>query len=164
MRKTVKLKGGTRGTHGGYSYLVTGRLPAHRNAVERYLTAARQGLVYDLGPKEEDLTTAQIILIDRSIGKLGVLRCIEEFVRETSVMKGADLAPCLGRSYLAYSNSLRLDLQALGVNTRAGEKFLTPLQIAAEIDAEKEAKVESAGGVPDGSGEEDGAGDGETTS
>jgi hypothetical protein len=151
-KKIVKLHGGTRGTHGGYSYLLSGRLPEHRNEVERYLTGAREGLIRDIGPKEDDLTTAQAILIGRVIAKLGVLRCVEEYIRERSIFVGAELAPCLGKSYLAYSNSVRLDLCELGVSTRAGERMLGPLEIAAEIDREKEtaekARAESVGPEP----------------
>jgi len=151
MKKIVKLKGGPRGTHGGYSYLVSGRLPEHRLEVERYLTAAREGLIADLAGTEERMTTAQLILIGRVIGKLGVLRCIEEYIRERSIFeaegKGPELAPCLGRSYLGYSNSLRLDLQALGLAARAEERVLGPLEIAAEIDREKEAAEKPVGEI-----------------
>ncbi|MHA1325612.1 MAG: hypothetical protein ACTSRL_22705 [Candidatus Helarchaeota archaeon] len=45
-----------------------------------------------------------------------------------------DLAPSLKSSYLAYNNSLRLDLQALGLNRKADE-VLTPYEIV-----EKEEK------------------------
>jgi hypothetical protein len=86
--------------------------------------AARQGLVCDLGPTENDLTTAQIILIDRVVTKLGVIRCIEEHIRENSVMAEDDLAPSLKASYLAYNNSLRLDLQALGLDKKKVDEIL----------------------------------------
>ena len=151
MPETVKLKTGKKGTHGGYTFLSTGRLPEHRREVERYLTAARQGLIGNLAGMEENLTTAQLIIIDRVIGKLGVIRCMEEHVREKSVMVGDDVAPCLKASFLAYSNSLRLDLQALGINTRAGERILGPLEIAAEIDTEnaREAAEKAAQAAQD---------------
>jgi hypothetical protein len=90
--------------------------------------AVRQGLVRDLGPTENDLSTAQIVLIDRITTKLGVIRCVEEHIRENSVMVRDDLAPCLKASYLAYQNSLRLDLQALGLNIKNNE-ILTPYEI-----------------------------------
>jgi len=71
-----------------------------------------------LGPSEEDLSIAQRVLIDRIISKLGIIRCIEEHIRENSVMRGHDLAPSLKASYLAYNNSIRLDLQALGIDKK----------------------------------------------
>jgi len=138
MTENVKLKTGKKGTHGGYTFLSTGRLPEHRREVERYLTAAREGLIRDLAGIEENLTTAQVILIDRVIGKLGILRCIEEFIREHSVFEGSELAPCLKASYLAYGNSVRLDLRELGISRKAGDVILSPLQLADQIDREKE--------------------------
>ncbi len=115
---TVRLKPGRRIKHGGYSFLSQGKLPQDRAYIERYLTACRQGLIEDLGG-DPNLSTAQAILIDRIISKLGCVRCIEEHSRETSVMVGNNLAPALKASYLAYSNSIRLDLQALGISSKA---------------------------------------------
>ena len=140
MTKSIKLHGGTRTTHGGYSFLTTGRLPKHRREVERHLTAAREGLIRDTAGTERRLSMAQAILIDRVISKLGVLRCMEEHVRETGVMtKEGEPVPCLGRYYLAWANSIRCDLQALGVDKRTEERVVGPLEIAAEIDAERAA-------------------------
>ena len=129
-----------------------GELPERRAYLRAYLTEVREGLVNDLGPLEEDLTTAQAVLIDRVISKLSILRCVEEHVREKGVFtKAGELGPVLSKSYLAWANSIRLDLQALGINTRAGERTLGPLEIAAEIDAEnaREAaeKVAQGGGL-----------------
>jgi hypothetical protein len=127
-RLSKKLKrGGQKIKHGGYSFLVKGELPENRKYVLRYLTAARENLIQDLGPTEQDLTAAQIILIDRVITKLGIVRCIEEHIRETSVMQGHNLAPSLRQSYLAYNNSIRLDLQSLGINKRA-ESIIDPIK------------------------------------
>jgi hypothetical protein len=137
---TTKLIAGRKQTHGGYSFLATGKLPEHRRYIERYLTGAREALIRDLGPTEQDLTAAQVILIDRTISKIGILRCIEEHIREKGIMSGKLLAPSLRTSYLAYSNSLRLDLQALGINQKRGDSVLTPLELAKRIDEEKEAK------------------------
>jgi len=123
---TVKFKrGGKRPkTHGGYSYLTKGELPENRNYILKYLMAVREGLIKDLGPTENDLSTAQIVLIDRITTKLGVIRCVEEHIRENSVMVGNDIAPSLKASYLAYNNSLRLDLQALGLEVKKANEFL----------------------------------------
>lgn len=122
-KKDIKLHPGKRKTHGGYSFLVKGRLPENRANVERYLTGAREGLIQNLGPTEKDLTTAQLILIDRITVKLGVVRCMEEHVRENEVMIGSRLVPSLRESYLAYNNSIRLDLAALGIDKRQTEAF-----------------------------------------
>ena len=137
-RLTVEFKrGGKRPkSHGGFSFITTGQLPEHRANILKYLIAVRQGLIQDLGPTEHDLSTAKIVLIDRIITKLGVIRCVEEHVRENSVMVGDDLAPSLRASYLAYNNSIRLDLQALGLEKK-GEAILTPYEI---VEREKSMK------------------------
>jgi hypothetical protein len=126
--KSRKKKGKTRlgrpPKHGGYSLLVRGELPENRKHIKQYLTISRENLIRDLGPTEEELTAAQIILIDRVITKLGVIRCIEEHIRENSVMVGHNLAPSLRASYLAYNNSVRLDLQVLGINSKKADDAL----------------------------------------
>ncbi len=117
-----------------------------------YLSAARAGLVRDLGPTEADLTAAQIILIDRTVTALGVVRCIEEYIRENSVMKGQDVAPALQQSYLAYVNHVRLNLVALGIKTKAGEGVLDLGAYLREHDKKKsaaKAKEASPKAVPD---------------
>lgn len=121
-KKKGKSKRGRPSKHGGYSLLVKGELPENRKYIRRYLTSVREGLIQDLGPTEGDLTTAQIVLIDRVVTKLGVIRCIEEYIRENTVMTGDRLSTSLRESYLAYNNSIRLDLQALGIDSKkAGE-------------------------------------------
>jgi hypothetical protein len=120
-----KLKQGRpKSKHHGYSFLAKGTLPEDKVYILRYLTAVREGLIQDLGPTEKELTTAQVVLIDRVTTKLGVIRCIEEYIRENTVMTGSRLSPSLRESYLAYNNSIRLDLQALGIDKRKGEEVI----------------------------------------
>ena len=120
-----KKKKGRRGRPpktGGYSLLVRGgELPENRRYIAKWLTEIREGLIADLGPLEKDLTTAQRVITGRIISKLGIIRCIEEHIRETSVMVGNELASSLQASYLAYNNSIRLDLMALGIDKRQAE-------------------------------------------
>ena len=170
-RKKAGRKLGAKVTHGAYSLIAKpgGPLPSKRRYIERWLSEVRQGMIRDLGPAEKDLSTGQAILIDRVIGKLGVLRCIEEHVREKGVMKGEGLPDLLGKHYLGWANSLRLDLMALGIGKKAGDEILTPLQIAAEIDAEKAAEASArptgsaqlivAGQTPEGEGQGQGEGE-----
>jgi len=123
--------------HGAFSYLTRLTLPDNRAYLRPHLSAVREGLIHDLGPTEEDLTTAQKLLIDRIIGQAGVIRLIEEHVREEGVFHGRMLTSVLAQNYLSFVNSMRLNLQALGINARAGAKMLGPLEIAAEIDREQ---------------------------
>lgn len=73
-----KLKrGAQRSRHGGYSYLVTKKIPGDKIYIERYLTNLREDYILDLGPTEKDLTTGQLLLLDTLITLKGVNRCIE---------------------------------------------------------------------------------------
>jgi hypothetical protein len=121
--------------------------------MERFLTGAREGLIRDIAGTEENLTAAQAILIDRAIGKLGLLRCIEEHVRETGVMHGHKLSPALSASYLSYSNSLRLDLQALGIERKQVEPEMTLAEVIREIDEKKAGR--EAKSIQDGQSQDD---------
>jgi len=114
----IKLNPGKRRSYGGYSILRTEGFPTKRRQIEKYLTAARQGMINDLAGSEQDLSTAQIILINQTIGLLGVIRAIEEYIRSNTVMKGEEISPSLKSSYLSYNNSIRLNLQALGIEKK----------------------------------------------
>jgi len=138
----IKLSPGKRRTHGGYSFLRTEGLPVKRRQIEIYLTAARRGMIDDLAKSEEDLSTAQVIIIDRTTCMLGVIRCIEEHVRN-GVMKGENLSPSLKDSYLAYNNSIRLNLQSLGIKRKISTGKTALEDYVLKISQEdKEAKQE----------------------
>jgi hypothetical protein len=110
----VKFKRGGRikESHGGYSFIVKGVLPEHRRYLLSYLIAARENIITDHGGQDR-MSAAQIIILDRAIGKLGVCRLMEEFARENGIMSSGELIPCLKKNYLAFSNSLRRDLEVL---------------------------------------------------
>lgn len=140
-QKSGKKKPGRPPRSGAYSLIVkAGELPKRRTYLRAYLQAARDGLIEDLGPREADLTTAQRVLVDRAVSKLSVVRCIEEHVKEEGVFRGRELSPVMAKSYITYCESIRRDLEALGISKRVGERVLSPLEIAAEIDAEKVEK------------------------
>lgn len=169
---TTKLPPGRKRFHGGYAYLTTGRLPEHRKYVEQYLTGAREQLIRDIGGDEQNLSAGQAILIDRVIPKLGVLRCIEEHVRETGVFRGRRLNSALSKHYLSYANSVRLDLMALGIGKKKADEIMPPLSVyVAERDRIKDAeqskaKAQGEAGIPGQAGQvnrqgEGGEGDGQ---
>ena len=119
--------------HGGYSLIVAGEDEKHRAYLLRHLTECREGICRDLGG-EDLMSMAQVILVDRVVSKLGIVRCIEEYVRENGTFDEKRLTPTLKESYLAYSNSIRLDLQALGLEKREREQLLKPLDLADLVD------------------------------
>lgn len=112
--------------HGGYSLLARrGDVPECRRYIREYLEGVRAGLVRDLGPREEDLTAAQKALINHVISKIAITRLIEERLAEVGIFNSAgELDPALGKFFLTASNSLRLDLQALGIGKRKGDEAL----------------------------------------
>ncbi len=128
-------KGRPKVVHGGFSILTTGRLPEHRIELLRHLSGVRAGLIEDLGG-EQALSTGELVLIDRCISLLGVLRCIEEFVREQGVFKGDELQPSLGKHYISFTNSLKQILALLGLRKHDIDE-LTPLEYIKQYDAEK---------------------------
>jgi len=147
-RKTIKGKGGRPFKHGGYSLMVRrGELPEKMTAVRAYLAAVREGLIRDIGGQEADLTMAQLVLVDRAVSLLSVIRTIETSLSEDGIMCGKSLQPILKENYLAYSNSLRLILRELGVDKRRTADALDLGRIIAEADAKDavKAKAEAEG-------------------
>jgi len=122
--------GGVR--HGGYLKTIRG-VPLN---VRRQVQGVREQLIRDIGGAEPALSAAQAILIDKTVNLYQITLCLEAYVRREGPFRGKKLDPVLGQNYLAYVNTIRLNLRELGITTRAGAKMLGPLEIAAEIDAE----------------------------
>ncbi|MBA7476911.1 hypothetical protein ES707_12307 [subsurface metagenome] len=99
--------------HGGYAWLNKKKLSPDKKYILVYLGKIRKNLEVELGPMTESMN----LILDRIIEKLGYLSLIQEaawnaepIIIEKGIVK---LQPCLGSSYLAYSNSIRLDLEKL---------------------------------------------------
>jgi len=99
----------------------------------RYLTGVHEGLIEDLGGIES-LSTQKLILIDRLVSLLGVIRSVEEHFKEDIMTPSGDLKPALSKSYLAYNNTLRLTLMALGLE-RQNDTELTVMDTIKAFDA-----------------------------
>ncbi len=84
------------------------------------LKRIRDALISDLGvARWEDLSTQQRMLATRVIHKHLFAESIEVWLLENGPLrKNGTARPALGTNYLAITNSLRLDLQALGVERR----------------------------------------------
>jgi len=139
--------------HGGYSLAIRDQVLKENPRVTRYLVDTRAGLVKDVAGSEDALSEQQRVMIDRIISKLAICRLIELYVekhgafpqlkvRGKTIIK-MELHACLGINYLAFSNAIDRALVALGLSKKQAEYVLTPLEIAAEIDAEKEKKARS---------------------
>jgi hypothetical protein len=139
----VKFKRGgrIRESHGGYSFIVRGCLPEHRKYLLSYLIAARENIIVENGG-EQKMSASQIVILDRAIGKLGICRLMEEFARENGIMSSGELIPCLKKNYLAFSNSLRRDLESIK-DLGADQTDQTPTiqELIQEFDSQKESEV-----------------------
>lgn len=137
MDKLKKIdKRRIRHRHGGYTYLATGEFPEYRQHIKKYLTAIREGLIRERGPTEADLSVAQLILIDRLVSLLGIIRLIEEKAKEDGVFSGRNLTASLKTSYIAYNNTVRLTLEKLGIDKTEIVRDITPAEQAKIIKAE----------------------------
>jgi hypothetical protein len=142
MARTKTKPKGQPFKHGGYSLMVRrGSLPEKMTRVRKYLSEVREGLVRDIAGQEENLTTAQLVLIDRAVSLLSVIRTIEYSLSEKGIMEGTALQPILRENYLAYSNSLRLILRELGVDKRSTADVLDLGRYIAEADAKEAAQA-----------------------
>jgi vacuolar-type H+-ATPase subunit E/Vma4 len=153
--KEKKKRPGRPPRHGAYSLMVkAGELPKRRTYLRAYLSEVRASLISDLGPKEADLTMAERILINSVVSKLSIIRCIEEAVKEEGVFRGRELSAVLSKSYITYCESLRRDLQALGINTRKGSEIVDLGQYIAAKDSETlEDKASESGKGQEAGGE-----------
>jgi len=135
-----RLPSGRPKTHGGFSFLSTGRLPENRREIQRYLTQVREGLVNDFGPLEADLNTSQLLLINSITTSTGFLRLVEEYCKDAGALgPDGELRHCLSAFYLSMLNSQRLNILALK-NVQRAER---PAPILAEyIQAADAAKIE----------------------
>ena len=142
-KKKLKIKIGRPARHGGYSLLTRGVLPEKRKYIGHYLSTIREGLIHDLATSEEDLSTAQKILIDRTVTFLGVVRLIEEFAREHGVLdsKGR-VTSGLTAYYLSFNRHIKEYLALLGLEKKALEPEQTLADVIREIDAKKKVKCE----------------------
>ena len=139
--------------HGAYSLAIRDQVLKENPRVTRYLVDTRAGLVRDVAGSEDALSEQQRVMIDRIISKLAVCRLIELYVEKYGAfpqmkVKGKtivkmELHACLGINYLAFSNAIDRALAALGLSKKQVEHVLSPLEIAAEIDAEKEKRVQA---------------------
>ena len=127
--------------HGAMSINRRRRFSDRRTTDGKRLALILDAIVQDLGgPK--DLSAAQRVLLDTSIRpKLITLHCIGQYLdRQENIIDGdGSLIKCLGQNYLAFSNSLRLDLTALYVlATGKPSKVPTVEEIMRRVDEVKE--------------------------
>jgi hypothetical protein len=100
--------------HGAYSVHVRKRYSDARTIEGKRLKAIIAGLTEDLGGQEQ-ITSAQRIVLDAIRSKIQVVLQIGKYVdRQPSIISDSgEVLPCLGRHYLAFSESINRDLERL---------------------------------------------------
>jgi hypothetical protein len=150
--RQIKKKRGQRGAikHGGYALMTGGPVPKERAYVGKYLTAVREGFCQDLGG-EAQMSTSEVVMLDRLVTALGIVRLIEEYVKERGVIDKPQgfLNPALSKGYVSYCNQVRLATQMLeaAVKERAKarrDEGPTEMEIYAEFMKDAPAQVEKA--------------------
>lgn len=125
-------------THGARSVNVAAKFSDRRTERGKALHEALKALVEHFGGPEA-VSAPMTMLIDSSIRpKLIVLMLIAEWVdQQTNVVNAAGgMPPVLDRNYLAYTNSLRLDLLALSQIAKESGQNIKPPSIASLIAGE----------------------------
>jgi hypothetical protein len=126
MAKTKKNKRmGRPPKHGGFSIVYKDDQLKKNPKIRQYLQDCRGGLVKDIAGTEDNLTEQQRIMIDRIISKLSIVRLIEAYVEANGAFDGDSLKDCLGRSYIAFTNSIDRALSALGIDKKYSEEPLS---------------------------------------
>lgn len=132
--------------HGVYLWLKSGIIsPSIRGhkRIQKFLRDTEQELLRDMGGQNR-VTMAQQILIQSTMQAYGIYLLMQAWVsghsiiREDLAEKGIlELQPMLGKSFLSYMNTIRQNLQVLGLDNQAERLPLTPKAIEAEIIQEK---------------------------
>lgn len=112
----------TKSTHGAWSLkraLNTGRLDM-RSEAGQAIKRLQTRLETDLGGAD-NLSTQERLIVDRIVKKALIVEALESYAlsRRTIFKRNGELIGCLGRHYLSYTEALRRDLQALGLQRRA---------------------------------------------
>jgi len=154
-------------THGVYGWLRTGKInPSVRGfkRIRRYLREIEQALIADIGGPEK-MTAAQEVLIKSTIQAYGVLLLAGAYTQRYSILDPAkarrgvlELQPLLGRSYIAFLNTIRCNLVALGLDQRKADE---PLDVIAYVQEKYGQKGRDQGpdGLKNGQGSREGHGE-----
>lgn len=131
-KKRSKVSG-KKVSHGVYSWLKTGRInPSIRGykRLQKYLEGMERILIDDQGGSSE-ITGAKEILIKGTVEAFGVfflaiMYCKKEgILRPDLLEKGiVSLQPVLGNQFIAFMNTIRQNLVALGLEKKKADEVL----------------------------------------
>lgn len=126
--------------HGAFSLRQTGRVPSVRGV--RQLRQRLNRLRDDIQAITPGMNPKKALLIEQIIRCEGQISLIEMYLRKAGIVRPdrwrraiVDLQPSLANSYLAFLNTQRHAILALGLDEDQAKEVLTPFQI---VEQEKE--------------------------
>ena len=148
----VKKKQKINPRHGVYSWLRKGRVnPSIRGhkELQRYLMSLERELTELQGPG--GMTAGKEILIKSTVEAFGAVLLAGMYCKRAGLLR-PDMArrgiiefqPVLGKQFLAFMNTIRQNLMALGLDSRKGEEILDLGKYIELKDQEKAAQADKA--------------------
>jgi hypothetical protein len=116
----------------------TGEVPKDKLEIERYLSGLRQGYIQDIGPREEDLTTGQLLLLNKLVTLEGCQRCVEIQAARDGNLRTLD------ERYNARNNQIIKLALSLGIESRAEDKVLTMAELTKKIEEEDQREEDES--------------------
>ena len=108
----------------------TGEIAEDKIEIERYLTGLRQGYISDIAGQESNLTTGQLILLNKLITLEGTNRCVEIQAARNGAISSLD------ERYNARNNQIIKICLALGIDRNETGREITPEDQAEIIRAD----------------------------
>ena len=105
--------------------------------VKREADILRDRIIEDIAGTESKLSGAELMLLDRTINIYAVTRMIEIHVAKHGAFdEKGNMRSILTQVYLAYNNTLRLNLRELGIKRKVDD-ILTPADLIKELEDSK---------------------------
>jgi hypothetical protein len=141
-------------THGIHLFLKSGKIsPSVRGfkRIQKYLRDLDREWTAELMAKYGKLTIGHEVLLKTTLQALGVWLLIGAYSQRYSVLRPdmarrgiLELQPCLGKQAIAFLNSIRQNVIALGLDVKQMDQGLNLQAYIADFD-EKKAKAKAAG-------------------
>ena len=123
-QKRTTNKGGHPPKHAGrqLARFIANQQLDERTGIARLLKESRNSLIEDAGGAA-NLTNRELVLVDRTAALLVIVGTLEGYVfSQKSLIQGdGELLPVL-KSYLSYQNTLRLNLESMGLRPARPDK------------------------------------------
>jgi len=142
MSQENNKKPGRKPTHGTYPWLQRGEIkPSVRGfkQLRKHVRDVKMALIDDQGGME-NMSAAKEILMNATIEAYGFILIAAAYCKDAGVIRPdlakkdiIELQPVLGTQYLAFTNTIRQNLLALGLDKKRSEKVIKIEEIKMEF-------------------------------